>query len=178
VPPKQRPAAALLDIRRRLRMLPPRRPQRRQRIQATAQLYGVSEDTLSRILRDRLRPRAVHRADRGQPRVMAREQLEHSCALIAALKLRTSTTQGRHLSTSEAIRLLATYGVATPAGHVQAPTSLLTKTTVKRSLTRWGYDSTTLRKQPPAVRLQAEERHAGWQFDRSPSDLKHGKAPR
>ena len=69
VPQKQLPAEALLDIRRRLSLLPPRSPQRRQLIQATAQLYGVSEDTLYRILRDRLRPRAVHRADRGQPRV-------------------------------------------------------------------------------------------------------------
>src|SRR2546425_2053474 len=119
----------------------------------------------------------VLRADRGQPRVMAREQLEHYCELIAALKLRTSNTQGRHLSTAEAIRLLETYGVETPAGHVQAPTSLLTKTTVKRYLKRWGYDYTTLRKQPPAVRFQAEESNACWQFDLSPSDLKHVKAP-
>ena len=178
MPQKQLPAEALLDVRQRLSMLPPRSPQRRQLIQATAQLYGVSEDTLYRILRDRLRPRAVHRADRGQPRVMSREQLERYCELIAALKLRTSNTQGRHLSTSEAIRLLETYGVETPAGHVQAPPSLLTKTTVNRYLKRWGYDYTTLRKQPPAVRFQAEESNACWQFDLSPSDLKHVKAPR
>lgn len=108
---------------------------------------------------------------------MSREQLAHYCALIAALKLRTSNTQGRHLSTSEAIRLLATSGVETPAGHVQAPTALLTKTTVNRDLKRWGYDSTTLRQQPPAVRLQAEESNACWQCDLSPSDLKHVKAP-
>src|SRR5262245_3141117 len=76
----------------------------------TAQLYGVSEDTLYRILRNRLRPRAVHRADRGQPRVMARAQLERYCELIAALKLRTSNMKGRHLSTAEAIRLVETYG--------------------------------------------------------------------
>ncbi len=133
MPQKQLPAEALLDIRRRLSMLPPRSPQRRQLLQATAQLYGVSEDTLYRILRDRLRPRAVHRAARGQPRVMSREQLERYCELIAALKLRTSNTQGRHLSTSEAIRLLETYGVETPAGHVQAiATSNAGATTTRR----------------------------------------------
>ena len=124
VPQKQLPAEALLEGRRRFSLLPPRSPQRRQLIQATAQLYGVSEDTLSRLLHDRLRPRAVHRADRGQPRGMSREHLERYCARIAALKLRTSNTQRRHLSTSEAMRLLETYGVETPAGHVQAPPSL------------------------------------------------------
>jgi hypothetical protein len=100
VQPKQLPAEALLDLRRRLSLLPPRSPQRRQLMRDTAQLYGVSEDTLYRILRDRLRPRAVHRADRGQPRVMARAQLERYCELIAALKLRTSNMKGRHLSTA------------------------------------------------------------------------------
>src|SRR4029077_4932478 len=93
-----------------------------------------SEDTLYRILRDRLRPRAFHRADRGQPRVMAREQLERYCELIAALKLRTANMKGRTLSTSEAIRLVETYGVETPEGHVQASAALLTKTTVNRYL--------------------------------------------
>ena len=140
-------------------------------------VYGVSEDTLYRILRDRLRPRAFHRADRGQPRVMARAQLERYCELIAALKLRTSNRNGRHLSTSEAIRLVETYGVETPEGHVQAPASLLTKTTVNRYLKRWGYDHPTLLKQPPAVRCQAEHSNACWHVDLSPSDLKHVKAP-
>lgn len=175
--PKQLPAEALLDLRRRLSLLPPRSPQRRQLMRDTAQLYGVSEDPLYRILRDRLRPRAVHRADRGQPRVMARAQLERYCELIAALKLRTSNMKGRHLSTAEAIRLVETYGVETPEGHVQAPASLLTKTTVNRYLKRWGYDHTTLLKQPPAVRFQAEYSNECWHFDLSPSDLKHVKAP-
>jgi hypothetical protein len=108
---------------------------------------------------------------------MPREQLERYCELIAAIKLRTSNTKGRHLSTSEAIRLVETYGVETPEGHVQTPSSLLTKATVNRSLKRWGYDRTTLLKQPPAVRFQAEHSNECWQFDLSPSDLKHVKAP-
>ena len=174
---QQVPAEALLDLRRRLSTLPLRSPERRQVMRDTAQLYGVSEDTLYRSLRERLRPRALHRADRGEPRVMPREQLERYCELIAAIKLRTSNTKGRHLSTSEAIRLVETYGVETPEGHVQTPSSLLTKATVNRSLKRWGYDRTTLLKQPPAVRFQAEHSNECWQFDLSPSDLKHVKAP-
>ena len=68
----------------------------------------------------------------GSMKIMARAQLERYCELIAALKLRTSSMKGRHLSTAEAIRLVETYGVETPEGHIQAPTSLLTKTTVNR----------------------------------------------
>ena len=99
---------------------------------------------------------------------MSREQLERYCELIAALKLRTSNMKGRHLSTSEAIRLVKLYGVETPEGHMQAPASLLTKPTVNRYLKRWGYDHTTLLKQPPAVRFQAEHSNECWHFDLAP----------
>jgi hypothetical protein len=34
-----------------------------------------------------------------------------------------------------------------------------------------------LRREPPAVRFQAEQSHELWQFDISPSDLKHLKSP-
>lgn len=146
-------------------------------MRATAQLYGVSEDTLDRLRRARLRPRAVPRADRGQPRGMARAQLARYCALMAALKRRTSHMQGRHLSTAEAMRLVETYGGETPEGHSQAPPALLTQPTVHRSLKRWGDDHTTLLKPPPAVRLQADYRNAGWHVALSPSALKHVQAP-
>jgi hypothetical protein len=97
--------------------------------------------------------------------------------VIAAMKLRTANKQGRHLSTAEALRLLETYGVETPDGHVQAPPGQLTKATVNRYLQRWGYDWATLRRPPPAVRFQARYSNACWHFDLSPSDLKHVKAP-
>jgi hypothetical protein len=143
----------------------------------TAQLYGVSDDTLYRALRERLRPRSLRRADHGHPRVMPRAELERYCEIIAALKLRTSNGKGRHLSTREAIRLLALYGVETPDGHVQVPPERLNKTTVNRYLKRWGYDYTTLLKQPPAVRFQAQHSNECWHFDLSPSDLKHLPSP-
>jgi hypothetical protein len=103
---------------------------------------------------------------------MPRQELERYCEIIAALKLRTANGKGRHLSTREAIRLLELYGVDTPEGHVQAPTTLLTKTTINRYLKKWGYDHASLLKQPPAVRFQAEHSNECWQFDLSPSDLK------
>jgi hypothetical protein len=48
---------------------------------------------------------------------------------------------------------------------------------VNRYLLRWGYDKTTLTRQPPAVRFQAEHSNDCRQFDLSPSDLKHIKEP-
>ena len=59
----------------------------------------------------------------------------HSAAtrqVIAALKLRTTNKQGRHLSTAEAIRLLEVHGVDTPSGFLQAPAAVLKKSTVDR----------------------------------------------
>lgn len=170
---KQLPAEALLNLRRQLSTVAPRSAERRQLIQATANFYGLSEYTLYKTLRERWKPRTVRRRDHGQPRAIPRDELERYCEIIAALKLRTSNGKGRHLSTGEAIRLLECYGVDTPEGHVQAPLTLLNKTTINRYLKKWGYDYTTLLKQPPAVRFQAQHSNECWHFDLSPSDLKH-----
>ncbi|NET38364.1 MAG: transposase family protein [Cyanothece sp. SIO1E1] len=174
---KQLPAEAIFDLRRRLDQLPPRSPERRALIQKTAQLYGVSEDTLYRTLRERVQLRNVRRTDCGKPRVMPQTTLERYCEVIAALKVRTANRKGRHLSTVQAIRLLEEHGILTDDGHMQAPAGLLKKTTVNRYLKQWGYDRATLTRQPPAVRFQAEQSNDCWHFDLSPSDLKHVKTP-
>jgi len=109
--------------------------------------------------------------------VLPAEQLERYCELIAAIKVRTSNKKGRHLSTAESIRLIETFGIDTPDGHVQAPAGTLNKTTVNRYLKQWGYDRTTLGRPPVAVRFQAEHSNDCWQFDLSPSDLKEVEAP-
>ena len=59
------PPEALLDLRRRRAGLAPRSPERRALMQQTAALYGVSEDVLYRALRERARPKALNRSDRG-----------------------------------------------------------------------------------------------------------------
>jgi hypothetical protein len=115
--------------------------------------------------------------DQGTPRVLPVEQLEQYCEVIAALQLRTTNKQGRHLSTAEAIRLLEVYGIETPSGFLQAPAAVLKKSTVNRYLKRWGLDWRRLRREPPAVRFQAQYSNELWQFDISPSDLKHIEAP-
>jgi hypothetical protein len=83
-------AEALMDLRRRLGTLPPRSPERRRIIQATAALYGVSEPTLYRQLRQHRQPHAVGRSDRGVPRILPTSALERFLEVIAAVKLRTS----------------------------------------------------------------------------------------
>jgi hypothetical protein len=160
VKPKRIPAEALLDLRRRLGTLSARSPERRRLMQQTAALYGISEGTLYRALRERAQPKALQRADYGVPRILPKGELERYGEIIAALKLRTGNQQGRHLSTVQAIRLLEDYGVETPGGLLQVPTSGLTKTTVNRYLRQWGYDHETLTRPPPAVRFQARHSHS------------------
>ena len=174
---KELPPEALSALQRRLTGLPARSHDRRLIIRETAELYGVSEPSLYRALSQRMRPKALRRADRGLPRALPQETMEHYCELIAALKVRTSNKKGRHLSTGEAIRLMEEFGVETPDGLVKAAPRLLRLSTVNRYLRQWGYDRTTWSRQPVAVRFQAEHSNECWQFDMSPSDLKHVKAP-
>ena len=177
MPKKQIPIDAIVDLRRRLDQLPPRSSSRRVLVQEIAQLYGISEDTVYRTLREGNGIRPVRRADCDVPRVIPKATLERYCEIIAAIKIRTSNRKGRHLSTVQAIRLLEEDGINTPDGHVTVPVGLLKPTTVNRYLNKWGYDRNTLLRQPPAVRFQAEQSNQCWHFDLSPSDLKHVKTP-
>jgi hypothetical protein len=168
---------ALISLRHRLSGLPNRSKARRSIMQETAALYGVSESTLYRALRDHNRPKPLRRSDRGKPRILPAEEMEAYCEIIAAIKVRTSNLKGRHLSTSESIRLLEKFGLDTPKGFIKADPGQLKKTTVNHYLKQWGYDRNYLIRQPPAVRFQAEHSNECWQFDLSPSDLKHVKEP-
>lgn len=174
---KKIPPEAIVKLRQKLEGQPPNSSERRILIQETANLYGVSEDTIYRRLRERKSVQAERRIDYDQPRVMPKTTLERYCEVIAALKVRTSNKKGRHLSTSRAIRLLEEEGINTPDGYLQAPQGLLKKSTVNRYLKKWGYDRNTLLRQPIAVRFQAEESNQCWHFDLSPSDLKYVQTP-
>lgn len=103
--------------------------------------------------------------------------MERYCEIIAAFKIRTSNKKGRHVSTARAIELLEEYGMETPDGFIQPPPGLLTKSTINYYLKAWGYDHTSMTRQPPAVRFQAESSNQCWHFDLSPSDLKRIKQP-
>ena len=171
------PAEAVISLQQRLELLPARCRERKLLIEETANLYGISKDTLYRLLREQSRPKSLRRADRGQPRKLSQSEMESYCEVIAAFKIRTSNKKGRHLSTTRAIELLEEYGVDTPNGFVQPPQGLLTKTTVNRYLKTWGYDQERMTRQPPAVRFQADDSNDCWHFDLSPSDLKHIAQP-
>jgi hypothetical protein len=177
VPSKPLPPEALIDLSRRLAPLPPRSHERRLVMQETALLYGVSEQTLYRGLTMRTRPKGLRRADHGSPRVLPEQELERICELIAAIKVRTTNKKDHYLSTGEAIRLIESFGMETPDGLVKAPAGVLKKATVNRYLRQWGYDRTTLGRQPPCVRFQAEHSNECWQFDLSPSDIKEFEEP-
>ena len=170
------PLETIIELRNLLERCPKRSPQRRALIQDTAELYGVSTETVYRNLRHYTQPRSVRRADYGQPRVMPKPELLRYCEVIAALKIRTSNNQGRHLSTVQAIRLLEEHGINTENGHIVATPGLLKKTTVNRYLKQWGYDKERLSRQPPAVRFEAEYSNQCWHFDLSSSDLKRLKS--
>jgi len=171
------PTDSLLALRQRLDRLPPKSPERAAQVKSIAELYAVSTDTVYRALRDLHKPKAAQRGDRGKPRVLPKAELEHYCELIAALKLRTTNKKGRHVSTRRAIELMEKYGLETPQGLIRVPKGLLSASTVNYYLSYWKLDQPRLTRQPPAVRFQAELSNACWQFDMSPSELKHVKAP-
>jgi hypothetical protein len=60
---------------------------------------------------------------------------------------------------------------------VQAPKGVLKTPTVNAYLKAWGLNWRTLQQEPPAVRFQAQQSNELWQFDISPSDLKHIQTP-
>ncbi|MDZ4099369.1 MAG: IS481 family transposase, partial [Methylophilaceae bacterium] len=171
------PTDSLLALRQRLDRLPQKSPERAAQVKSIAELYAVSTDTVYRALRDLHKPKAAQRGDRGQPRVLPKAELEHYCELVAALKLRTTNKKGRHVSTRRAIELMEDYGLETPQGLIRVPKGLLSVSTVNHYLSVWKLDQPRLTRQPPAVRFQAELSNACWQFDMSPSELKHVKAP-
>ena len=169
------PIETIIELRNLLSRLPVRSSARRTLILETAELYGVSPQTVYRTLRQHTLPHSARRVDYGQPRVMPKQTLLRYCELIAALKVRTNNGQGRHLSTVQAIRLLEEHGINTADGYLVAPPGLLKKTTVNRYLKQWGYDKERLSRQPPAVRFEAEFSNQCWHFDLSSSDLKRLK---
>lgn len=171
------PVDSLLQLRQRLDCLPPKSPERAIQIAAVAKLYGISTTTVYRALYAFRKPHSAHRADHGKPRLLPQSELERYCELIAALKLRTTNKQGRHLSTGRAIELMENYGVETAHGLVKAPKGLLRRPTVNRYLLLLRLDQPRLLREPPAVRFQAEYSNDCWQFDMSPSDLKHIDKP-
>ena len=171
------PAETLLALKTRLAGLPPRSATRREEVGRTAAFFSVSPSTIYRSLKSLHQPKGLKRADRGKPRGIPERDLVLYCEIIAALKIRTSNRKGRHLSTNRAIELLEEHGVRMPDGHVQPPPGLLKRSTVNRWLKDWGFDHPRMTRATPVTRFEAQQSNACWQFDISPSDLKHIAQP-
>jgi hypothetical protein len=174
---KRPPGEALVDLRRRLAVLPARDPLRKEAVAEAAAFFGISTATLYRCLREQLRPKSVRRADHGRPRIVGLAEMERYAEIIAALKLRTVNKQGHKVSTARAIELIETHGVETPQGFVKAPKGLLARATMDRFMRQAGYDHRRIIQPRAAVRFQARRSNELWQLDMSPSDLKQVKAP-
>ena len=69
------PIETIIELHQRLERLPNRSSARRSLILETAELYGVSPETVYRALRQHRLPHSVRRADYGQPRVMPKPNL-------------------------------------------------------------------------------------------------------
>jgi len=108
------PIEALAILRRRLAALSPRHPERRRLMESTAQIYATSRATLYRLLRDNRHPKEAYRSDRGRPRAVPGDEIERLCAVVAAMKVKTTNRKGRHLSTVRVLELLEKHGVSTP----------------------------------------------------------------
>lgn len=169
---KTLPAEAIISLRARLEQLSPRSSERKELINKTADLYGVSRATLYRELNSQPRPKDSRRADYGTSRKISKGELDQFCKVVAALKLRTENRKGHHISTAKAIEILEQHGVSTPEGWVKAPPGLLDKSLINRHMKTLGYDRKRLDFEPPCVRFQAERSNQCWQFDISDSDLK------
>ncbi len=167
----------LIDLHRRIDNLPVRDAARREIIKQASDLYGVSESTLYRQLSLVKKPKSVQRSDAGRPRNIPEEKMMQYCEIIAALKIRTTNKNGRHISTVTALDVLESTGVDSEYGFIKLPKGLLNKATINRYLSLYGLDKTNLIKNAPAVRFQAKHSNECWQFDLSPSDLKSVDEP-
>ncbi len=175
--PKRIAQEVLIDLHRRIDSLPARDAARREIIKQASDLYGVSESTLYRQLSQVKKPKSVQRSDAGRPRNIPEEKMVQYCEIIAALKIRTTNKNGRHISTVTALDVLESTGVDSEYGFIKLPKGLLNKATVNRYLALYGLDKSNLIKNAPAVRFQAKHSNECWQFDLSPSDLKSVEEP-
>ena len=151
----------------------PRNPARATLVDEFAQNFGVTSSTVYRQLRQCIEFSHHKRKDFNQPRTISPDDMLMYCRLIAALKIRTSNKNNRHLSTPKCIEILELHGVETGHGLVKAPLGVLKKSTVNRYITQWGFShNSMLSVEPVVVRFEAEESNDCWQFDFSPSDLK------
>ncbi|MCL5271827.1 MAG: IS481 family transposase, partial [Gammaproteobacteria bacterium] len=135
---KRIPVEQLVILHNQLGAHLPRDSGRKALIEEFSTIFGVTPSTVYRQLRKCVDFSYDKRKDFSRPRTISSDDLLMYCRLIAALKIRTSNKNNRHLSTPKCIELLEEHGVETAHGLVKAPIGLLKKSTVNRYLTQWG----------------------------------------
>ena len=118
--PKSIAYEVLIDLHRRIDALPARDHARREIIKHASELYGVSESTLYRQLRQVTKPKSVQRSDAGKPRGLSEERMLQYCEVIAALKLRTTNKRSPYFH-FESARGLESTGVESEYGFIKIP---------------------------------------------------------
>ena len=98
------------------------------------------KSTLYRQLGQVKKPKPIRRSDAGKPRSIPEEKMLQYCEIIAALKLRTTNKNGRHISTVTALDVLETTGIESEYGFVKLTMGELNKATVNRYLSLYGLD--------------------------------------
>ncbi|HBI21155.1 MAG TPA: hypothetical protein DDY37_00970 [Legionella sp.] len=129
----------LIILHNQLEAHPPRNPARTALVQEFAESFGVTPSTVYRQLRQCIDFSSHKRKDFNQPRAISSDDMLMYCRLIAALKIRTSNKNNRHLSTPKCIEILELHGVETAHGLVIAPLGVLKRSTVNRYITQWGF---------------------------------------
>ncbi|MBA3535699.1 MAG: transposase [Tatlockia sp.] len=173
---KRIPVEQLVILHNQLGAHPLRSPIRKALIEEFAKAFDVTSSTVYRQISHCVDFSHHKRKDYNQPRTISSDDMLMYCRLIAALKIRTSNKNNRHLSTPKCIEILELHGVETINGLVKVPGGLLKRSTVNRYITQWGLaHHSMLAVEPIVVRFEAEESNDCWQFDFSPSDLKHLK---
>jgi len=170
---KPLPTEVIVGLYNKLASLSAKDPNRKLLIQETAQGFNLSLSTVRRALKNYSKPHSIKRNDYNQPRKISKDEMQHYCELIAALKIRSTNRKGKQLSTPRAITILENHGVELGDRKIMSPKGLLTKPTINRYLKRFGFTSKNFRCEPVVVRFQATYSNECWQLDFTPSDLKH-----
>ena len=153
----------MIILHNQLGALLPRDSGRKALVEEFSAIFGVTPSTVYRQLRKCVDFSHNKHKDFSRPRAISSDDLLLYCRLIAALKIRTSNKNNRHLSTPKCIELLEKHGVETAHGLVRAPIGLLRKSTVNRYLTQWGLThQSMLSVEPVVVHFEAEESNEYW----------------
>lgn len=170
---KQIPKEQLVQLWNQLNELSPKDKLRSKLIKQYVDTFGVSRSSVYRQL-SVLSPINNKRSDAGINRITEQKELIEYCRIISALKIRTSNEKGTHMSTQRCINILEEQGIEIDGKFIKPTKGLLRRSTIDRYLNQWQLSYDHINGLQPVVRhFEATFSNECWQFDFTPSDLKH-----